>query len=550
MKYNDHLDMSDDKSNSPLARRTLEAAIFLNGAVMMMLEILASKLIAPFFGSSIYTWGGLIGVVLMSVALGYLLGGRLADKRKESLFPGVWMAGAGVWIVFLPAVTEPVCRWVSAMPLPPTYESLPAIVLLFSTPSILMGMSFPLALRMGVASVETVGADGARIGGISTAGGVAGTFTTIWIVVNIPELGLYRSLLLMGAAQIVAGCALELITRRPRDARTRAAFGLTAAAAAVFAARACLGPARLFPALPEGARLVEEIDSPYHLIRVIDQTWGLGANAHAVRLMTFPGSSAYQSGIFLDLPGRPAVSPVYKIMALVPWLHRPSIRRVALIGVGGGVVARDLARRFSPEAVPGLTMDLVDIDPFVFLLGERHFDLPARDPRVTLNAQDGREFFRKTPRTFQLVMLDTYSSAERIPEHLITREFFTQIRDRMSPDGLLMLNLVSAVSGGAGTDRSGVYFSVLKTLDAVFGKGSATTYLPSRLKLSHSSDPAAPQNVVVVVAAGGLPRAPASEFDRALWIPEDPAAASSYARAAVLTDEFNPIEQLVVRMRD
>src|SRR5262245_45482208 len=163
------------------------AAVFVSGAVLLGVEIAASRVLAPFFGNSLYVWGSLIGVVLTGLALGYWLGGGLADRLPRSgLLLGV-MALAALSVLAIPLVDEAVLEAVVGWDVGPRLDPLLAAVILFGPMSVLMACVTPIAVRLRARSLARVGRTAGRLFSVSTAGSIAGTLVTAFFL--IPELG-------------------------------------------------------------------------------------------------------------------------------------------------------------------------------------------------------------------------------------------------------------------------------------------------------------------------------------------------------------------------
>jgi predicted membrane-bound spermidine synthase len=178
---------------------TLPPAVFVCGAVLLAVELAASRILAPFFGNSLFVWGDLIGVVLTGLAAGYWLGGALGDRLPTPrLFVAVVAAG-GIAVLAVPFADAAVLDAIVAWDPGPRADPLLGALALFLVPSVLLAAVVPIAVRLQAHAVGTLGRTAGRLFAVSTMGSIAGTFATaFWLV---PELGTDR--LLAGAA-----CAL------------------------------------------------------------------------------------------------------------------------------------------------------------------------------------------------------------------------------------------------------------------------------------------------------------------------------------------------------
>jgi len=169
-------------------------AVIVSGASVLALEILGTRILAPFYGSSIYLWSALIGVTLAALSLGYTIGGRLADKNATFKQFSVIIGLAGLWISFIPALRSPVLSLTEGFGLR-TAVLLTATVLFF-LPLTLLGMVSPYAIRLKVASLSVVGRTAGNLYAISTVASVIAALITGFIL--IPHVGVYRLVLSTG----------------------------------------------------------------------------------------------------------------------------------------------------------------------------------------------------------------------------------------------------------------------------------------------------------------------------------------------------------------
>nr|MDQ4030635.1 fused MFS/spermidine synthase [Actinomycetota bacterium] len=190
--------------------RTLSLLVFGAGTGTLATEISASRLLAPYYGSSTIVWANLIGLVLLALSLGYWLGGRLADRRPEPRLLGRLVLGAALFVAAIPFVTEPIldvaAEGLDELSAGAVVGSFFATLFLFAPPVLLLGMVSPFAIRLAIAEVESAGAVAGRLYALSTAGSLLGTFLPA--LVTIPAFGTQRTLLLSAAVLAVSGALL------------------------------------------------------------------------------------------------------------------------------------------------------------------------------------------------------------------------------------------------------------------------------------------------------------------------------------------------------
>ena len=390
--------------------RALAALVFGAGTGSLATEISASRLLAPYFGSSTIVWANLIGIVLAGLAFGYWLGGRVADRRPEPRLLGAIVLVAAVWVAATPFVARPFLDAavgnLDDASAGAVIGSFFAVLLLFAPAVVLLGMVAPFAIRLAITRVETAGAVAGRFYALSTAGSLLGTFVPA--LVSIPLAGTQRTLL--GSAALLALSASFLLGRK------------VLVLAAVLAALVAVPPG----AIKAEPGLLHEEDSLYQFIQVVERDDGR-------RLLRLNEGVAVHSVWRSDTVLTGGVWDTF--LALPALLTRP-LRTVAILGNAGGTTARALGV-FYPDA----WVDGVELDPAVSEVGRRFFGMED-NPRLKVHDADARPFLRRTDERYDLIVVDAYHQPY-VPFYLATREFFRLARERLAPGGILALNIAS-----------------------------------------------------------------------------------------------------------
>src|SRR5712691_8181588 len=181
----------------PPARRLLLPLVFVSGLASLGVEFGASRLLAPYFGTSLYVWGVLIGLVLIYLSIGYVIGGRLADRHPSADLLFQLTAWAGLWIGLIPLIAYPILleaqQGFATVSVGLVLGTLLAVVLLFAVPVILLGCVSPFAIRLLLTDVDTGGNTAGAVYALSTAGSILGTFLPVfWF---IPSYGTRATLI-------------------------------------------------------------------------------------------------------------------------------------------------------------------------------------------------------------------------------------------------------------------------------------------------------------------------------------------------------------------
>lgn len=409
---------------------TLRVVVFGAGAVLMALEIVGSRILAPFFGSSVYVWGSLISIFLAALSAGYYLGGVASDRWPRAGALALALAVAGVLILALPLLSRPILEMFSAWDLGPRASPLLASVVLFVLPSLLLGMTSPFAIKLAATDLARVGNTAGVLYAISTAGSIAGTLLTAFVL--IPAMGVRAILYTLGGALLVLAALLA----------RHAARAVRPAMAALLVLLLAAGGAAQTVGV---SRILLERDTVYHRIRVQeDAPW---------RYLRFDRS--LQGGMLLK---DPTISPLrYTDYVHLAWLFTPAIKRMLVIGLGAG----SIPKRFLHD-YPQVMVESVELDPAVVEVARQYFAV-TEGARHRIIVQDGRQYVRRAEGTYDMILVDAYF-ADAIPFHLVTREFFQQMKTKLAPGGVVVANIVGALGGS----NSKLFRSVYKTYASEF----------------------------------------------------------------------------------
>ncbi|HZB86023.1 MAG TPA: fused MFS/spermidine synthase, partial [Gaiellaceae bacterium] len=193
-----------------VGRLRLGAVVFTGGAGTLATEIAASRLLAPYFGSSTIVWANIIGLILVYLSVGYWLGGKLADRRPEPRLLGGMILVAALAIAATPFVARPILdlavRGLDAVSVGAVVGSFFAALALFAVPITLLGAVAPFAIRLALENVGEAGTVAGRLYALSTVGSIVGTFLSA--IVTIPLLGTQRTMLGSAALLVLASALL------------------------------------------------------------------------------------------------------------------------------------------------------------------------------------------------------------------------------------------------------------------------------------------------------------------------------------------------------
>jgi predicted membrane-bound spermidine synthase len=381
--------------------RSIYIISFFEGAAVMATELCGSKLVSPYFGSSLYVWASVIAVTLGSLAAGYFYGGRLSlrDNKAKILF--MVLIASAAYMGLMPMITNlfaPI-----AIGLPFTAAVVLSGTLLLFLPMFLMGAASPLII-----SIQTVvGSESGKVSGlvysISTVGGILSTFVCGFLF--IPGLGINTTLIIF--ALLLAASLLLLLQKKSNYTVISVLFILV-----------ILG----FTNSPPKKNCIFQKDGMLGNIQVIDDT--LSADLILRRLMV---NSIIQTEINLIQPNEYYVS--HYIMVLDSNFNYVNEGKALVLGLGGGITANMFLKK--NYAVTG-----VEFDETIIGAAKEYFFM---DARINAVCDDARHFVNQTADTYDVILMDLFKAEEQ-PSHVVTQESFEKVRSILSKNGRLVIN--------------------------------------------------------------------------------------------------------------
>jgi spermidine synthase len=383
--------------------------VFVVGAASLGAEIAAARLLAPYFGASTIVWANTIATVLVALSAGYWLGGRLADRNPT--FEGLsrLVLGAAALLAVVPFAAGPFLRTsvdaLDSISAGAFVGSLIGVLVLVAAPVLLLGTVAPYALRLSVRSIEESGTVAGRLYAISTVGSLAGVFLSALAL--IPLVGTRRTFLAFALALGVV-----------------AALGLRRRFAVAPVGIAALIAVPVGTVKASDGEVIWERETPYQYARVVQVDDG------ERRLELNEGQAVHS----VYKPGRWLTDDYWDGFLVLPFAaaRRPP-RRVAILGSAAGTTVRAYGHYF-----PRTAIDAVEIDRSLIEVGSELFDMHA--PRLRTHAEDARPWLERTSARFDAIFVDAYRQPY-IPFYLATREFFELVHDRLTPGGVVVINV-------------------------------------------------------------------------------------------------------------
>lgn len=410
----------------------LEVIVFVAGAVVMILELIGSRILAPFLGTSIFVWTSLIGLILGALSFGYYLGGYFSKNNPSFKFLSLTLILAGFFVLLIALIKEPVLNF--SMNFGIKIGSIFATTILFVIPSILLGMISPYSVRLKIKSLETSGSAAGNLYAISTVGSIFGTFLAgFWFIPTFGSLNILFGLGLILILTSFLGLPNKFIASR---------FFLLIFMVFVLVLSNYLSALQGF---------IVDTDSSYNHIRVFDTI--SDQNKRPLRILMI--GNEIHSALYLDTK---EMGAKYTKFYRLDSVFRSEIKSALVIGGGAYLQPSDLVKRFSD-----IQIDVVEIDPEVTKTAKEYFGF-KENPQTNIYHQDGRIFLNNNKKKYDAIYIDAFLSSYSIPFQLTTLESVKKIYDSLTENGVVLVNMVSSLDG----EKSIFFKSEYKTFAEVF----------------------------------------------------------------------------------
>ena len=452
---------------------------------------------------------------MLYLSLGYWIGGRLADRDPRPVRLYTLTAAAALAVGLIPIIARPVLRLAADAFI--TYDAailagpFVAVLALFSVPIILLGCVGPFAIRLLVGGTADAGRTSGRVYALSTLGSILGVFLTVLVL--IPNLGTRRAFLALALTLL----GLSILALLPYNRRRAAFFLLTWLLLLIVA----LLPPRLIRNDPA---VIYERESAYNYIQAV-------RNGPEILLKLNEGAGVHS----VYRPGAGLIDGIWDYFLLAPYfapspVQPADVDSLLMIGLAAGAVPKLYTTAYGPIPITG-----VELDPAIIETGRRYFAMT--DPNLRAVAQDGRYFLAHDSGVYDVIAIDAYRPPY-IPFHLTTVEFFQEVRQHLSPDGVVAINvgrtaddysLVDALSSTLAQVFPSVFVIDEPAVDQTFGNSLIVASMqPATLADYDANTADLPEPLLAEIARRAQPHVRMAHTD-----------------GPVLRDDLAPIEQIV-----
>ena len=389
---------------------------FFSGMSVMAVELGASRLLAPYFSSSQIVWTIIIGIIMISMAIGNVVGGKMADKYPTPTRLFIWLFAAATWIMLIPLFGKFVISGVAlalAMIVSGNYliwAAFLSCVLVFAFPLFVLGMITPNLVKYAVKDLNENGKTVGAIEASGTIGSIIGTFLPTFV--TIPYIGTSLTFVVFASVLYII-CMVYFILRKKYLIRT----GITL----VIALTVGILSNSIGIAYWQN-NILYEGESVYNYLRVeeTDDSVILSTNV-LFGVQSVKMKSDGLTGMYYDFA-----------LAAPVMAGATSDLKVLILGLGTGTFASQCVNYFGIEDITG-----VEIDGKIISLAKTYFDLPEN---VKAIEGDGRAFITDDKNKYDVIMVDAYQDIT-IPFQMSSKEFFTLVKERLTDKGVMVMNM-------------------------------------------------------------------------------------------------------------
>ena len=487
---------------------------FFSGVSVMAVELGASRLLAPYFSSSQIVWTIIIGTIMIAMALGNLYGGRTADKNPDPARLYRRILIAAIWIAAIPVAGKYVILGVSALMVFAIstnfliWAAFASCMIVFVFPLFLLGTVTPCLVKFTAESLDESGRTVGRLGACNTIGSILGTFLPTFV--TIPSVGTAATFLIFAGILLALALAFFISAGWKKPGPVIAAV--------LFVLCVIFGRNNSFAFWEKD--LVYEGESVYNYLQVKEDNEKIMLSTNVLfGIQSVAMKEGGLTGLYYD----------YALAA--PVMAQKEAPSVLILGNGTGTFASQCVRYF-----PGCRVEGVEIDGKITDLAEEYFSLPES---VKVTEYDGRAYIQTIKEKYDIIMVDAYQDIT-IPFQMSTTEFFTLVRDHLTDDGVMVVNLSMHSDG-----ELSINHYLCDTISSVFPH-VATVDVPyttnRELFASKTADPAA------LLSSGS---SKISAADLSAMMQRVSASLTAYEAAGhILTDDKAPVEVLGMRMID
>lgn len=405
-----------------------EYLIFISGAITLSLEVLASRIMTPYFGVSLYIWSGILSITLAFLAIGYRLGGSLSAKISPKSVEYVFLATplVSALAIVVSALTYPfLFPLLSQVNL--VIGSFIGATLLLALPLIVLSAMNPLLISLQHRRQKTGDGGAGRVFFISTMGSVVGVLFTAFVF--IPNMTNFRAVLILGI--IISGVALVLVLLSKTLSSRQKCLLLAAGLASAVLSGA------LYTAKDHYLNFVGKAYASDNTFKIQAEYTSMFGNIKVVEVAAKDGLGTIEKYFIQDglvqnrtTPDNISISMYTHVLEALVEAYVPDSKDVLVLGLGAGIVPRNLHAK-------GKRVSVVEINASALTAATANFGFDQN--QINMHLEDARTFVRTCESSFDAAVVDLFLG-DNTPDYLMTKEFFGSLRRCIKPGGAMIMN--------------------------------------------------------------------------------------------------------------
>ena len=400
----------------------LEVTVFLSGALTMMLELIAARILSPYVGSSNLIWTTIIGIMLTSMSIGYWVGGKIADKNKENDINVLsnYLLISAIATSLIPILEVKFVDALSQMSNNLVFVAMVCATVTFGIPSFLLATASPIAVKIKNSSMDNVGETSGKISSLSTIGSIFGTFFAGFIL--IPNLGVKN---------IILGCSILLwiLSAFIFNKKDKKYYLLMIVELVVIVGLNLLGTYFFNDSHLE---IISDVDSEYSRI------WVKEVEENGNKYKTLQVDTGLESYINQET-GQMGASYLY-YYDLFEYYNKES-ESALMIGGAAYTYPMHYLKKYEDKKI-----DVVEIDEKMAQIAEDEFGLDKNNPNLGLITQDGRSYLNYNEKKYDTIFIDAFKGLT-VPFELTTYEAMQKVYNNLNENGTVITNIISSVEG-------------------------------------------------------------------------------------------------------
>ncbi len=398
----------------------MKITVFLCGALDMVLELVAARILSPYVGSSNLIWTTIIGIMLISMSIGYWLGGKIADKKPEINVLSFFILVGALFTSLIPIFETILVKPLSQLSGHLVFVAIVCSAVVFGIPSFILAMVTPFAVKLEDNSHEDIGKTSGSVSSLSTIGSIVGTFVAGFIL--IPNLGVRMLIVIITLILFI----LSFMMFDKKDIKYYACMAVILIVLLVFNYCGKL----LFE--NNNPDIVADVDSQYSRI------WVKNVSAGDVSYKTMQVDTGLES--YINQETNEMGSAYLYYYNLFDYFNKDA-KSTLMIGGAAYTYPTHYLKNFQDK-----TIDVVEIDDKMTEIAKTEFGLDADNPRLTIYHQDGRSFLNSTKNKYDTILIDAFKGLN-VPFELTTYEALEKAKNALNDNGMVITNIISSLEG-------------------------------------------------------------------------------------------------------